>query len=429
VSAGEAFELVAGGTRRALGRPVSAGNVLDVSGIAGIVSYEPAELVLTARAGTPMHVIEAALAERSQMLAFEPPDLSELLGAGGSAHSESAGHSAPDASTFGGTVATGLSGPRRFRGGGVRDHVLGVVAVSGRGESFVGGGKVVKNVTGYDIPKLMTGSYGTLAVLTEITVKVLPAPEDVRTLLVAIRGAHGAGRTPDATPTQDAIRTQDAVRAMTRVLQSTADVSGACYLPAGIAAPGKPSDESVLAFRLEGFTPSVDFRLSALRESLAPAGAQSVLDREASSAFWRAVRDVQPFIDANTGSVWRLSVPPSEGAAVVERIERSWPDARWFLDWGGGLIWLATRVAVPADPPLASQRGSHANVAHAGVLLREALGATGGHATLIRAPTIVRANVDVFHPQPAEVAALSKRVKAQFDPSRVLNPGRMYANV
>jgi glycolate oxidase FAD binding subunit len=157
VAAGEAFEVVAGGTRCALGRPVSAGNVLDVSGIAGIVNYEPAELVLTARAGTPMQVIESALVQGSQMLAFEPPDLSELISARGSAHSGFAARSALGESTLGGTVATGLSGPRRFRAGGVRDHVLGVIAVSGRGESFVGGGKVVKNYTGYDIPKLMTG--------------------------------------------------------------------------------------------------------------------------------------------------------------------------------------------------------------------------------------------------------------------------------
>jgi glycolate oxidase FAD binding subunit len=384
VAVGEAFEVVGGGSRRSIGRPVSAGNVLDISAIAGVVSYEPAELVLTARAGTPMHVLEAALGEQSQMLAFEPPDLSELVGT----HTPG---------TLGGTVAVGLSGPRRFRAGAVRDHVLGIVAVSGRGESFVGGGKVVKNVTGYDIPKLMTGSHGTLAVLTEITVKVLPAPAEVRTLLV--RAAGGP----------DALRAQDAVLGMTRVLQSTADVSGACYLPAGVSAPGKSSDEAVIAFRLEGFTPSVDFRLSRLRESFAAASAQDVLDREASLRFWRAVRDVQPFIDASCGSVWRLSVPPAEGAAVVERIERSCPEARWFLDWGGGLIWLA----MPASA--------------AGV--REALGTAGGHATLIRASALVRANADVFHPQSPEVAALSKRVKTQFDPSCVLNPGRMYADV
>jgi glycolate oxidase FAD binding subunit len=256
----------------------------------------------------------------------------------------------------------------------------------------------VKNVTGYDIPKLMTGSYGTLAVLTEITVKVLPAPEDVRTLLIGGPGPRSANPI------------QDAVIAMTRVLQSTADVSGACYLPAGIAVPGKSADEAIVALRLEGFTPSVDFRLSALRDSFDSASTQVALDRDTSLRFWQAVRDVQPFIDATCGSVWRLSVPPAESAAVVERIERSSPDARWFLDWGGGLIWVAT----PAP---------------AGALLRAALGATGGHATLIRAPTLVRANADVFHPQPAEMAALTKRVKSQFDPSRVLNPGRMYADI
>lgn len=381
VASGESLEVVGAGSRRTLGRAVSASNTLDVSGIAGILSYEPAELVLTAAAGTPLHVIETALAEGSQMLTFEPPDFAPLLG------TDAKG-------SFGGVVATGLSGPRRFRAGAVRDHVLGISAVSGRGEVFVGGGKVVKNVTGYDIPKLMTGSYGTLAVLTEITVKVLPAPEDTRTLVVSGLGTH------------------DAVRAMTSVLQSTADVSGACYLPAGVDAPGIATDESATVFRLEGVTPSVEFRLSRLREQFASAGEQAVLDREASQSFWRSIRDVAPFVDASFGSVWRLSAPPAEGAAVAERIERSCTGAKWYLDWAGGLIWVATGTE--------RQHPAH---------IREALGATGGHATLIRAPAVVRANVDVFHPQSIGVASLSKRVKHQFDPARVLNPGRMYADL
>lgn len=445
LSNGESLEVLGSWSRRALGRAVSAADVLDMSAMAGIVSYEPAELILTALAGTPMHVIEAALAEASQMLAFEPPDLALLLSGADArqhapGHSETAGGSVfpnpPFArlaelsaergafartGTVGGVVATGLSGPRRFRAGAVRDHVLGMTAVSGRGEVFVGGGKVVKNVTGYDIPKLMTGSYGTLAVLTEITVKVLPAPEDTRTLLVA------------------GLDTHDAVRAMTSVLQSTADVSGACYVPsgvassAGVAALTGLADVSVMAFRLEGFTPSVEFRLSRLRDQFG-SKSQIVLDRSSSQHFWRAIRDVHLFIDVSHGSVWRLSVPPAEGAAVIERIERAWPAARWYLDWAGGMIWVATGIdhRDPEDDAGAresSKRSGHVNVAHSAVLFREALGTTGGHATLIRAPAVVRANVDVFHPQSSGVAALSKRVKEQFDPSRVLNPGRMYANL
>lgn len=382
VSAGEAVEIVCGASKRTLGRPVSAAHVLDVSALSGIVSYEPSELVLTARAGTPLRVIEAALAERAQCLAFEPPDLAPLLGSSGEP-------------SFGGVVAVGLSGPRRFRAGAARDHVLGISAVSGRGEAFVAGGRVVKNVTGYDLPKLMTGSYGTLAVLTEITVKVLPAPQDTRTLCVA-----GLGIT-------------EGVRAMTNVLQSAVDASGACHLPADIALPGKPVDISVTAFRLEGFTPSVEFRLGRLRESLGALGSLTVLERDESQAFWRAVRDVQPFANSAANDVWRISVPSADGASVAEDLRRTLSGARLFLDWGGGLIWLA----VPAAG------------AESAAAIREALRKTGGHATLVRAPASVRASVEVFEPQPPALAAISRRVKEQFDPARTLNPGRMYASL
>jgi glycolate oxidase FAD binding subunit len=405
LSAGESFEVVAGGSKRALGRPVDATSVLDVAALSGIVSYEPAELVLTARAGTPMLLIEAALAEHSQCLAFEPPDFAVLLStdahasdaacASGAANDAGAGASAQLRGTLGGVIATGLSGPRRFKAGAARDHVLGITAVSGRGEVFVGGGKVVKNVTGYDIPKLMAGSYGTLAVLTEITMKVLPAPETAVTLVVT------------------GLAIPEAVRAMTEVLQSPLDVTGACHLPAGIAAPGKSADASATAFRVEGFALSVQSRSEALRERLGALGVVDTLDHAESYAFWRAVRDVSPFAGAGSDWIWRISIPPASAATVVVRIERAFPGSRLFLDWGGGLIWLA-----------------HSDIAgYAAARLRDLIADVGGHATVIRAPAFIRANIDVFQPQPAALAALAKRVKAQFDPSGVLNPGRMYAGV
>jgi glycolate oxidase FAD binding subunit len=415
LSVGESFEVVGAASKRSLGRPVNATSVLDVSAVSGIVSYEPAELVLTARAGTPMPLIFAALAEHAQCLAFEPPDLTLLLGASGAAddaadnsvlartrNAVGAGSSvAPLRGTLGGVIATGLSGPRRFKAGAARDHVLGIAAVSGRGEAFVGGGKVVKNVTGYDIPKLMAGSYGTLAVLTEITMKVLPAPETSATLVVT------------------GLDVLTAVRAMTDVLQSPLDVTGACHLPAGVAALGQlPADSSVTALRVEGFALSVQSRSQALRERLGALGAVDRLDRPQCSAFWRAVRDVSPFAGANSDWIWRVSIPPATAATLVERIERAFPGSRLFLDWAGGLVWLAT----PSPERLPS--------AAAAAPLRELLADTGGgHATLIRAPASVRANIAVFQPQPAALAALAKRVKSQFDPSHLLNPGRMYAGV
>jgi len=408
LSAGEALEVVGTGSKRAFGRPVAAPHRLDLSALSGIVSYEPEELVLTARAGARMQEIEALLAERRQCLAFEPPDLGPLLGASGASdggeheRGRDGASAAAAGGTLGGVISTGYSGPRRFKAGAVRDHVLGIAAVSGRGEAFVGGGKVVKNVTGYDMPKLLTGAFGTLAVLTEITVKVLPAPEDTRTLLI------------------EGLATPEAVQLMTRVLQSPLDVTGASHVPAGVRAPGKSLEASVTALRLEGFRPSVEFRLTQLRALVASAGPVAILEPDESKAFWQAVRDVQPFVPPGEGdraSVWRISAPPAQGAAVLERIEQSIPGARAFLDWGGGLIWLRVPNDAGVDPQAVAAR------------VREALVASGGHATLVRAPESVRAVVDVFQPPAAAVAELSRRVKLQFDPSRVLNPGRLYTGV
>ena len=385
---GEALEIVAGGTRSALGRPVDAPHRLDMSGLSGVLSYEPEELVLTVRPGTPLAEVEALLASRKQHLAFEPPCIDGLrekdVGTG--------------QGTIGGVVATGFSGPRRPKAGAVRDHVLGIAAVSGRGETFVGGGKVVKNVTGYDIPKLMTGSHGTLAVFTEITLKVLPAPEETRTLLI------------------EGMSSSQAVRAMTEVLQTAADASGACHLPQDLVLEGKPDDVSVTAFRLEGVRPSVEFRLARLHDLLAAAGPQRMLEGEASVAFWRGVRDVTPLSGDANRTLWRLSVPPAQGAEVLERIEKRIPRSRAMLDWGGGLIWLEPAAAADVSSSLACEEKIRGAIQE-------------GHAMLVRAPADVRRTVNVFHPQPPALAALSNRVDLQFDPKLVLNPGRMYSGI
>jgi glycolate dehydrogenase FAD-binding subunit len=381
MNAGEALEVVGAGTRRGLGRPVDASHTLDVSGLRGVLAYEPEELILTALPGTSLAEIERLLSARKQCLAFEPPYLS---GSG----------------TLGGAVSSGLSGPRRPRAGAVRDHVLGVTAVSGRGELFKAGGKVVKNVTGYDLPKLITGSYGTLAVITELTIKVLPAQEDTRTLVV---GGQAAA---------------DAARTMKSVLRSTADVSAACYLPHDLSAPGIAPHTPATAFRFEGVTPSVQFRLSRLREQLAAEGPMTMLDLEESLSFWRAVRDVAPLADDPARGLWRISVPPALGVEVLGRIQSGLPGSRAFLDWGGGLMWLQSAVAADVSSTLECEQK-----------IRSVLAESGGHATLIRAPQEVRRSVNVFQPQAASLAALSKRVKLQFDPKRALNPGRMYADV
>lgn len=371
LSAEEPLEVLGSGSRRGLGRPVQAGHALDLSGLSGIVAYEPEELVLTALAGTPMDVIAPMLAERRQHLAFEPPE-------GG---------------TLGGLMACGLAGPRRISAGSARDHALGIAGVSGRGELYKGGGKVVKNVTGYDLPKLMAGSFGTLTALTELTVKVLPAPEDTATLLLF--GLDDAA----------------AVAALERALRSPYEVSGAAHLPAGIAARSgvdgvARAGGAVTLVRVEGFGPSVSARVALLREELR---ADAVLGRDESRTLWREVRDRVWFGDAVSGPhIWKLSVPPASGPAVLAAIKRT-RAVEAFYDWGGGLVWLT------APPDSAA-------------VIRAAVG-TNGHATLVRAPETVRAVTDVFHPLPEPLMALTRRVKSSFDPKGILNPGRMHAGV
>jgi len=371
-----ALELLGSGSKRGLGRPVDGGQPLDLSRLSGISLYEPEELVMTAGAGTRLAAIEAALTEHRQMLAFEPPDLGPLYGA-------PAGQG-----TLGGLLACNLAGPRRVKAGSARDHFLGAVGVNGRGEVFKTGGRVVKNVTGYDLCKLLAGSHGTLAALADVTIKVLPAPEEEKTL--ALPGLADAA----------------AVEHMTRALGSATEVSAAAHLPGATTASieGWTSGAATL-LRLEGTAASVAHRLDLLRRELGAGG--EVLDATASRKAWRAIRDVAPLSEESDRAIWRLSVPPVSGAAVLAAIGEG---GRHFLDWGGGLIWLA----LPARQDAGAAQ------------VRAALRAAGGHATLMRAPAPVRAAVDVFQPLAPALAALTRRVKESFDPAGRFNPGRMY---
>ena len=377
---GEALEVIAGGTKRGLGRPVETPHVLDVASLTGIEAYEPEELVLTARPGTPLLEIERMLAGAQQMLAFEPGDWAPLLGG-------PAGRQ-----TLGGMLACNLAGPRRIKQGAARDHLLGFHAVSGRGEAFKAGGRVVKNVTGYDLSKLMAGSYGTLAVLTEVTLKVLPKPEATRTLVLW------------------ALDDERAVATMTQALNSPHEVSGAAHVPSeSVASALAGASQGATLIRLEGPKPSVEARAAALREELRDFGAAEVLVDESAVTPWRALADIKPLAAEQERVVWRLSVAPHSGPTVAAAITRAL-DARIVFDWGGGLLWCAVAEA-------AADCGSE--------IVRAAAKSAGGHATLIRASAELRRRVDVFEPQPAPLAALSRRIKESFDPKHILNPGRM----
>jgi len=373
------LEIVGHATKRGLGRPVTADAVLDLSGLSGITLYEPEELVMTARAGTSVAEVEAALDDANQMMAFEPWSPLGLYGM------QTGTHDSSGSGTVGGMFAAAVAGPRRPLVGSARDHMLGFHAVSGRGEAFKSGGRVVKNVTGFDLTKLMAGSMGTLAVMTDVSFKVLPKPEKSRTILV-----FGAG---------------DPGQAMRAAQNSPYEVSGVAHLPVNVATLSAVSyvqgaGAGVTAVRVEGPAPSVEVRCTALRELLSAYGEVEELHTTNTKTLWQEIRDVSYF--AGDRQVWRLSVTPSEGPGIAEYL-----NGEYFFDWAGGLIWLAMD---PKDDAAAEQvRGAIAS----------------GHATLMRASDDVRRRVAVFQPQQGGIAQLMKRVRAGFDPYGIFNPGRM----
>ncbi len=369
------LEIVGTGTRRGYGRPVAADTLLDLSDLAGVVDYDPAELVLTARPGTLIAEIAALAGGHGQHLAFDPPDLAPLWGG------------ASGSGTLGGALALGLGGPARPFAGAPRDHFLGFAAVNGTGELFVAGGKVIKNVTGYDLPKLLAGSLGTLAVLTEVTIKMLPAPRAGATLVWTALDARAA------------------VALMTAALASPAAITGAAHLPAKTGY----ARTAMTCLRLAGVSVAVDAAAVALAELLSSFGPARRLD--AADDFWRVIGSVAPLVAADD-LVWRVSLPPSTAAAFVAALPL--PDgARWFLDWGGGLVWLWLPPATAGHDTMIRR------------VLASTVGADG-HATLVRAPDEVRREITPFQPLAPALAALSERVRARFDPGRVLNPGRIW---
>ena len=379
-SAREALRIEGGGTRADLGRPVDAEAVLSSRRLNGITLQEPAELVIGARAGTPVRVLEAALAAHGQMLPFEPMDHRALYGAvGGGATGEP---------TVGGLVATNASGPRRIAVGAARDHLIGVRLVNGRGEVVKSGGRVMKNVTGLDLVKLECGAHGTLGFLTEVTFKVLPRPEATATLL-------WSGLDDTA-----------AVAALTRAIGSPFEVSGAAHIPVG---PGRGTAQTLL--RLEGFEHSIESRVPRVAALLVEYGAPERLDSVAAAEIWADIRDARSFAADPDRIIWRISVPPTRGPEVVARMGPAILDH--VYDWGGGLIWAAS---APADDAGAAA-------------IRAALAPHGGHATLVRAPAEVRRQAEVFEPLGPALHAITARVKTSFDPDGLFNPGRMYAGI
>jgi glycolate oxidase FAD binding subunit len=366
--------IVGGDSRSGLGRPVARENVLSTTRLQGVSFYEPAEMSIGVRAGATLAEIDARLAPHRQMLPFEPMDHRPLYG----------GSAEP---TIGGVVAANVSGPRRISAGAARDSLIGLRLVNGRGEIVKAGGRVMKNVTGLDLVKLVCGAHGTLGLVTEATFKLLPTPEAEASVVIR--------RLDDPT----------AIAAMAAALGSPYGVSGAAHILPGM---GREFPRTFL--RVEGFKASVAHRIGELIKLLAPFGAKHAVEDDESRRLWRSVRDVEFLAEPRERAVWRVSLKPSAGAAYVARLGEH---AKAHLyDWGGGLVWLATE---PSDAAAASVRGS--------------LEGYEGHATLIRAPELMRASADVFQPLSPALTTITKGIKASFDPDGLFNPGRMYREI
>lgn len=362
---GRRLRIRGGGTRSRLGRPVEADETLSTGGLTGISLYEPGALTIVAAAGTPVAEIKATLNAEGQRLPFEPMDHRGLLGSEGEP-------------TIGSVVACNISGPRRIQAGACRDSLIGVRFVDGRGTVLKNGGRVMKNVTGYDLVKLMAGSYGTLGILTEVAFKVLPRPEACAVVLI------------------DGLDDRAAVNAMSAALGSPYDVTGAAHIPVGM--DGDP----VTMIRVEGFEDSVAYRSGKLRDLLASYGDISMEnDPTKTEAGWVQVRDVAPFHNRE-GDVWRVSVKPSDGPKLIESMRAGGQSGDVIYDWAGGLIWVLVAEGTDVRPYC-----------------------PGGHATLIRASDETRSRLPVFQPQPEVLERVSRTLREKFDPENILNPGLM----
>lgn len=367
------LRIVGGGTRSTIGRPVNAARTLSTAGLVGITLCEPAEMVIAARAGTPLSEIERTLAANRQMLPFEPMDHRPLLGV-------------PGEPTIGAVAACNITGPRRISAGGARDSLIGVRFVNGKGEVVKSGGRVMKNVTGLDLVKLQAGAWGTLGLLTEVVFKVLPQPETARTLVL-----HGL----------DDAR---GVAALSAGLCSPFEVSGAAHLPAGLL-----EERAVTVLRIEGFEQSLKYRATALTAVLRTFGNADVLSEDNAAVLWRLIGNAELLVRRHDAAVWRCSVKPGDGPGLVAAVRGAGDLAAYFMDWGGGLVWLAVEPDGGAGA----------------ATIRAAISAVGGHATLVRAPASVRAAVSGFQPESDVQRRLANDIRRAVDPDALFNPGLM----
>ncbi len=386
------IELVGSGSKKKIGRPIQCAKTLSLSKLSGIIEYFPEELYIKVKAGTSIKEIEEELKKKNQQLAFEPIDFGILLGA------------KSDYGTAGGQVACNIAGPRRFKSGSVRDHVLGFRGVNGRGEIIKSGGVVVKNVTGYDLSKLMCGSFGTLVALTEITFKVLPAPEESITLVI-----HNQ-------------KIENALYYLDKSVNSSNDISGAIFLPKepdvsdctmNIENTFKlndlKNDGSITAVRFEGTKKSVKQRLENLINELQIKDLSiSILATHQSEIFWNKVKSLE-FFSSSKNSIIRIVIPPSEGSKLVYQLSNKF---KYYLDWGGALMWME---AFELSEEMFES-------------IRRKVVRIGGYITMIKNSDYLPYVEDVFTIN-KDRFNISQNIKKSFDPKRILNPGKMYTGI
>ncbi|GGF96993.1 2-hydroxy-acid oxidase [Rhizobium wenxiniae] len=370
---------ICGNNTRGFSRANQPAEPISSRGLTGIVDYDPAEMVMTVRSGTPVSEVETALAANRQMMAFEPMDHRGILATKGEP-------------TIGGVFAANVSGPRRFTAGAARDSLLGLRFVNGRGEIIRAGGRVMKNVTGLDLTKLLAGSRGTLGFITEVTFRVLPVPPAVETVVIS------------------SLDDEMAAKAMAAAVALPVEISGAAHLPASVRSRfinGRLPDGEATVLRLEGLGPSIEVRAQKLAAVMEAFGPVATLGMERSLTLWREIRNVVPYADGTEKPLWRVSVAPSAGYHLVSALRlEAGIDA--FYDWQGGLVWMR----MEADP-------------EAELVRRYIRALGGGHATLIRASEAAHAEIPTFEPLPDAIAALSARVKEKLDPAGIFCSGKM----
>ena len=371
-------------SKNKIGRNFQAEKTLDLTSYSGIIDYKPEELYIKVKAGTPINSIIEELDKHDQQLAFEPVDFGFLF------------NGKSNNGTIGGVISCNFAGPRRFKVGSARDHLLGFQGINGKGDIIKSGGTVVKNVTGYDLCKLISGSFGTLSVLTELSVKVLPKPQSSKTLI--INNPH----------------IKKAIEYLGIALSSSSDPSGGVFYPEQFDQSFTFNDlthkGALTAIRIEGPSNSVDHRIKNLSAELGLLENEySILESVQTKIFWNKTKNLEIFSNSKK-NLLRIVVPISETLSVLQKMKPY--EINYFLDWGGSLIWVELeKISLKILREIKDIMQQHS-----------------GYFTIIKVEDDLKASADIFTIDPIKYK-ISEKIKKSFDPKRIFNPGKMYSGI